>query len=78
MAFPLLLYFFRIRAMPTPARPRPSPAPPAADPAVPFAAISSCQACPVRHYCALYAPHQANIPVDCPFGPGPDTAPRGA
>ena len=64
--------------MPTPARPRPSPAPPAADPAVPFAAISSCQACPVRHYCALYAPHQANIPVDCPFGPGPDIAPRGA
>jgi|GEM_PF-3886324 len=60
--------------MPTPARPRPSPT----SPATPPAAMSTCQACPVRHYCALYVPHQANIPADCPFGPGPDAAPRGA
>lgn len=60
--------------MPAPATPRPGPAAPAADPAPPPAAISSCRACPVRHYCALYVPEQATIPVNCPFGPGPTVA----
>ena len=35
------------------------------------AAAGSCRACPVGRYCAMYAPHQAQAPANCPFGPGP-------
>lgn len=35
------------------------------------AALGSCRSCPVRHYCAVYAPARATPPANCPFGPGP-------
>lgn len=63
--------------MPPPVSPPPGSAP-ATTIHVPAAAVGSCQACPVRHYCALYVPHQTAIPANCPFGPGPDATPKAA